>query len=185
MHDTTEHPVEILWRMQQEAMAAGNVLPGQAQDETRWGGLAFGVGELRLVTELTSVVDVLDCPTVTPLPGTQPWLKGACNVRGNLYSVVDLGVYLNVTPPLAANEGRLLVVNDKELGCTLLVPKIFGLRYFDEEQQQQDISVLDEVVQPYAKQAFKQDDHVWGVLDLDRLVTAEKFLKVERTVVSK
>ena len=184
MHETTEHPVEALWRMQQEARADGNVRPGQDQDETRWGGLAFEVGEIRLVTELTSVVDILDCPTVTPLPGTQSWLKGVCNVRGNIYSVVDLGVYLGVTSPLAANEGRIMVVNDRELGCTLLVPKIFGLRYFSEQQLLPDTSGLAEVIQPYAKQAFKLDDQLWGVLDLNRLVTAEKFLQVESTAAS-
>ncbi|MDJ0955260.1 MAG: chemotaxis protein CheW [Arenicellales bacterium] len=185
MHDKTEHPVEALWRMQQEARKDGSTPPGQDQDERRWGGLAFQVGENRLVTELTSVVDVLDCPAVTPLPGTQPWLKGVCNVRGNIYSVVDLGVYLGVAPPLAANEGRLMVVNDKELGSTLLVPKIFGLRYFSEQQLQPDTSGLAEVIQPYIKQAFKLDDQLWGVLDLDRLITAKKFLQVESTATSK
>ena len=185
MHETTEHPVETLWRMQQKARADGGTHPGPDQDETRWGGLAFEVGEIRLVTELTSVVDVLDCPAVTPLPGTQAWLKGVCNVRGNLYSVVDLGVYLGVATPLAANEGRLMVVNDRELSCTLLVQKIFGLRYFSEQQLQPDVSGLAEVVQPYTKQAFKLDDQLWGVLDLGRLVTAEKFLQVESPAASK
>ena len=177
MADSKEHPVEILWRMQQEAMAGETQL--QEAEESKWGGLAFGVGELRLVTELTSVNDVLDCPTVTPLPGTQPWLRGLCNVRGNLFSVVDLGVYLNVALPQATKEGRLLVVNDSELGCCLLVSKIFGLRHFDEEQQSQDIAVLDRAIQPYVTQAFLHNDELWGVLDLNLLVTDEKFLKIE------
>ena len=77
-----------------------------------------------------------------------------------------------------------MVVNDAELGCTLLVPKIFGLRYFGEQELLPDTSGLAEVVQPYAKQAFKLDGQLWGVLDLDRLVTAEKFLQVESTVAS-
>lgn len=180
MADTEEHPVEILWRMQQEAMAGGSDLP--EAEEPRWGGLAFGVGELRLVTELTSVNDVLDCPVVTPVPGTQPWFRGVCNVRGNIYSVADLGVYLNVALPLAPKEGRLLVVNHSDLGCCLLVSKIFGLRHFIEEQQSQDIAVLDRAIQPYVTQAFLQDDELWGVLDLNLLVTDERFLNIERAV---
>ena len=35
------------------------------------------------------------------------------------------------------------------------------------------------------KQAFKKDDQLWGVLDLDQLVTAEKFLQVESTAARK
>lgn len=180
MADTKEHSVEILWRMQQEAVAGAR--EGSETEKPRWGGLAFGIGELRLVTELTGVNDVLDCPVVTPLPGTQPWLRGVCNVRGNLYSVVDLGVYLNVALPLAAKEGRLLVVSNSELGCCLLVSKIFGLRYFIEEQQSQDIAVLDRAIQPYVTQAFLQDDELWGVLDLNLLLADERFLNIEGAV---
>jgi len=183
MDDASEHPVEILWRMQQEAMATSHVLPEQRRNEPRWGGLAFGVGELKMVTELTSVIDVLRCPPLTPVPGTRSWLRGICNVRGNLYSVVDLGLYLNVAPPVDG-EGRLLVVNDKELGCTLMVSRVFGLRYFMEEQQRQDVSILDPVLQPYAEQAFLQDEEIWGVLDLGRLVATDDFLNIENRAVT-
>lgn len=174
-----EHPVEILWRMQREAMASGNMLPEEIQDEPRWGGLAFAIGEFKIVTELTSVIDVLTAPALTPIPGTKPWLKGICNVRGSLYSVVDVGFYLEVAPPVADGEGRLLVLNDKDLGCTLLVPTVFGLRYFVEEQQRQEISTLDPALQPYAEQAFLQDGETWAALDLGRLIATAKFMGIE------
>lgn len=179
MVDNNEHGVEVLWRMQQEAMAGSQ--PPETE-EPRWGGLAFGVDEFRLVAELTDVNDVLDCPVITPLPGTQPWLRGICNVRGNLYSVVDLGVYLNVAPSMAPKEGRLLVVNNSDLGCCLLVSKIFGLRHFDEEQQGREVAELDRAIQPFATQAFLQDGELWGVLDLDLLVSDARFLSIERSV---
>ena len=184
MSDGGGHPVEILWRMQREAIAAGHVPPKQEQERPKWGGLAFGVGDLRLVTELTSVIDVVDCPGVTPVPGTQPWMRGICNVRGSLYSVVDLGSFLDIAHPLPESEGRLLVINDAELGCTLLVSKIHGLRYFSEDQRHREVSILDRAVRPYADHAFIQGNHVWGVLDLTRLVKTDKFLNVERTAVT-
>lgn len=180
MAGTNEHPVEVLWRLQQEAMAAGHELPEQGLDEPTWTGLAFAVGKLRLAAELTSVIDVLDCPAITPVPGVRPWLRGICNVRGKIYSVVDLGLFLSVAPAVANNEGRVLVVNNSGLGCTLLIPKVFGLRHFVEEQQSRDISILEREVQPYAERAFVHDDHIWGVLDLERLVTSENFLHIER-----
>ena len=180
MSGPDEHPVEVLWRLQQEAMAAGHELPQQGQDEPMWTGLAFAVGQFRLATELTSIIDVVDCPSITPLPGVRPWLRGICNVRGKIYSVVDLGLFLNIAPPVQNNEGRVLVVNSSELGCALLVSKIFGLRHFVEEQENRDISVLEREIQLYAERAFVHDDILWGVLDLERLVTSEDFLRIER-----
>jgi len=183
MLDSGELPVEILWRMQNEAMAAGHVLPEQNRDDHKWGGLAFGVGNLNLVTELTSIVDVLDCPAITPVPGTQSWLKGICNVRGKLYSVVDFGAFLGVAAPLSGNEGKLLVINDDDLGCTLLVPKIFGLRYFVALQQAEDNSALDAPVQPFVDRTFVQGDRIWGVLAMDRLIADTDFLNVQRSAI--
>jgi len=184
MANSGEHPVEILWRMQQEAVAAGHVLPEQDQGDPKWGGLAFGVGDIKLVTELTSIIDVLDCPAITPVPGTHAWVRGICNVRGKLYSVVDFGVFLGVAAPLPGNEGRLLVINDDDLGCTLLVPKIFGLRYFTEEHQSEDRKNLDVAIQPFIDRTFVQGDCTWGVLSLNRLVATTKFLNVQRATVN-
>jgi len=178
MPDPDQHPVEILWRLQQEAMGAGNSLPQEQQGAPKWGGLAFGVGNLRLVTELTSISDVLDCPSITPVPRTRPWIMGICNVRGKLYSVVDLGSFLGVAPVGAARDGKLLVVNNENLGCTIFVPKIFGLRYFTEDQVAQDNSGLDKAVLPYAERSYVQGDHTWRVISLERLVSAERFLNV-------
>lgn len=164
-------------------MASGHVLPEQRRSEPRWTGLAFAVGDLKLLIELTSVVDVLVCPPLTPVPGTKSWLRGVCNVRGTLFSVVDLGVFLNVAPP-ADGDGRLLVINDKELGCTLLVSRVFGLRNFMEEQQRGEISALDPAIQPYAEQVFVQEEETWGVLDLGRLVATDEFLNIESGAVA-
>ena len=185
MPDSGEHPVEILWRMQHEAMAAGHVLPERNQDDAKWGGLAFGVGDLNLVTELTSIIDVLDCPAITPVPGTQSWLKGICNVRGKLYSVVDFGAFLGVAGPVSGNEGKLLVINEEDLDCTLLVPKIFGLRYFDALQQGKDKSVLDTPAQPFIDRTFLQGDRIWAVLAVQRLIADTEFLNVQKSTVKR
>lgn len=178
MSDAAEHPVEILWRMQQQAMAAGHALPQREREKPKWRGLAFGVGELRLVAELTGVTDVSDCPRLTPVPGTRGWLRGVCNLRGSLYSVVDLGMFLNISPPLETKAGKLLVLNYREFGCTLLVHRVYGLRYFDQEQRGTEISRLERAVHPYIEGTFLHDEQVWGVLDFDRLVTADAFLDI-------
>lgn len=179
MSDSREHPVEILWRMQQEAMAAGHALAEKDQGGQKWGGLAFRVGDYFLVTELTSIIDVLDCPAITPVPGTHSWVMGICNVRGKLFSVVDFGLFLGAAPRGIAREGRILVINKEDLGCTLFVPKIFGLRYFTEDQLGQDTSNLDQAIRPYIDRIFVQGDRTWAVLSLERLITDERFLHVK------
>ena len=155
------------WHEQQPtAIAYGALVAPGSDEQKKWGGLAFCIGEDGLLTELTSLADVLECPPVTPVPGTHDWFVGICNVRGKLYSVVDFGLFLGVAPPLIENEGTLLVINNSELGCTLLVPKVGGLRYFLQEQESEDTSAFNTQVQPFLDRSFVHEQQLWGVLSL-------------------
>lgn len=176
---TDAQPFDLLQRMQQQAAAAGYTLPEISEGEERWSGLAFGVGEVRLAAELTAFTDIVECGALTPVPRTQPWVRGVTNVRGSLYSVVDLAQFLGFPRINIEQEGKLLVINDPELGCALLTNTIYGLRHFDQEKEHQEAEVMDRSVQPFVKHAYLQDDQLWGVIDLDRLKSSEKFQDVE------
>lgn len=179
MNTTDNQPFELLQRMQQQAAAAGYTLPEISEADERWSGLAFGVGEIRLAAELTTFTDIIECGALTPVPRTQPWVRGVTNVRGSLYSVVDLAQFLGFPRINVEHEGKLLVINDPELGCVLLTNRIFGLRHFDQEKEYQDAEVMDRAVQPFVKHAYLQDNELWGVIDLDSLKSSEKFQDVE------
>ena len=172
-------PFELLQRMQQQAAAAGYTLPELKQVEERWHGLAFGVGKVRLAAELTAFTDIIDCGAITPVPRTQPWVRGITNVRGSLYSVVDLAQFVGFPRVNVDTEGKLLVINDHELGCALLVNVIYGLRHFDDGNERQEAEVMDRSVQPFVHHAYLQDDELWGVLDIEKLKWSDRFRNVE------
>lgn len=172
-------PFELLQRMQQQAAAAGYVLPELVETEERWHGLAFGVGGMRLVAELTTFTDIVDYGAVTPVPLTRNWVRGLTNVRGSLCSVVDFAQFLGAARINSETEGKLLVINDGELGCALLVNTVLGLRRFDHENEYRDADVMDRSVQPFLRHAYMQGDGLWGVLDMEKLTRSDKFRGVE------
>lgn len=165
--------------MQQQAAAAGYVLPELTQTEERWHGLAFAVGDLRLAAELTAFTDIVDCGAVTLVPRTRSWVRGITNVRGSLYSVVDFAQFLGYPRINTDTEGKLLVINDSELGCALLVNSVLGMRRFDPENEHQEAEMMDRSVQPYVRHAYLQDEQMWGVLDTGKLTQSEEFRNVE------
>jgi len=172
-------PIELLQRMQQQAAAAGYKLPELGEVEERWHGLAFGAGNLRLVTELTAFTDILDCGAITPVPRTRSWLRGITNVRGSLYAVVDLPEFLGFTRVNMETGGKLLVINDAELGSALLVSRVYGMRRFDHDNEYQEAGVMDQSVQALVSHAYLQDGELWGVLDVDRLKASAGFRGIE------
>jgi twitching motility protein PilI len=174
-----QQPFELLQRIQQQAAAAGYTLPEVAESEDRWNGLAFRTGGVRLVTELTAFTDIVDCGPMTPVPRTQPWVRGVTNVRGSLCSVVDLSQFLGFDRVNVDGGGKLLVINDPELGCALLVDTVVGLRHFDQENEHQDAGVTERSVQPFVSHAYLQGDELWGVLDINKLTSSDRFRHVE------
>jgi len=174
-----QQPFEVLQRMQQQAAAAGYVLPELKQTEQRWHGLAFAVGNLRLTAELTAFTDIVECSAITPVPRTRSWVRGLTNVRGSLYSVVDFAQFLGYARINTDTEGKLLVINDSELGCALLVNSVLGMRRFDHENEYRDAESIDESVRPFVRHAYLQDGELWGLLDTDKLTASEEFRNVE------
>ncbi len=178
MAKITDLPMEVLLRMQRESLAASYALSDQEDTEPRVGGLGFTVGDLRLVLELTSITDIVECGAITRVPRTRAWVRGIANVRGGIYSIVDLGIFLSATNVPAESEGKLVVLNEPELGVALLVNRVYGLRYFDEENDERSVQQLNPQIQPYTKRAFQRDDELWGMLDTGRFTGDHRFRQV-------
>jgi twitching motility protein PilI len=171
-------PLALLQQMQDHSRRTAPGLPEQVQAAPLWSGLGFRVADLQLVTPLDHVSEVLPCPPVTLVPGTKRWLKGIANVRGTLVTVVDLPEFFGKVPVRLDDRSRLLILNSPGLSTALLVNEVVGLRHFDEEQETQDITGLDDPAMAHVGSAFLRDNVLWGVFDMNSLTESEAFRHV-------
>jgi twitching motility protein PilI len=179
--NVSETPLELLIRIEHVSRQAGHQLPEKIETKPLWRGIAFVVEQWRLLAPLEAISDVVECGPVTAVPRTKDWLRGVANVRGTLYSVTDLACFLGRPPMTSETEGTLLVLNDKALRSAILVNDVYGLKSFDEEQHDAGnaSASLDADIKPYVSRAFKEDDQIWAVFDVHRLIGADAFLEVE------
>ncbi len=173
-----QDPLALLQRMQLDSRRSSPGLPEQAQAAPLWTGLGFRLGDQRFVTPLEQVSEVLPCPPVTPVPGTKAWLRGVTNVRGSLYTVVDLPRYFGRRPVDTDERARILVMNVPKLSAALLVDEVYGLRHFDEEQERQEIGGLSDPALSHARGAFLRDQVLWCVFDMHSLAASSEFRRV-------
>ncbi len=173
-----ENPLGLLHQMQQLGRQAAPGLPEQVQAAPLWSGLGFRLGELLFVTPLNQISEILPCPAVTPVPGVKHWLKGIANVRGTLLTIIDMPEYFAKPPVRLDDKSRLLVMNVPGLNAALLVNEVLGLRHFDEEQEKQDISALDDAVFAHLRGAFLRDNVLWGLFDMHSLAESLTFKHV-------
>ncbi len=173
-----QDPLSLLHKMQQASRMSAPGLPEQVQTVALWSGLGFRVAGMTLVAPLDQVSEVLPCPAITQVPGTCRWVKGIANVRGNLYTVVDLSEYFGKDPVGVSERARLLIMNVANLSTALLVNEVLGLRHFDEEQERHEVSGLENSVLSHVRGGFLRDGTLWGVFDMHSLAESETFNNV-------
>lgn len=132
--------------------------------------LGVQVGADFWLVDMADINEVLPPPTLTPVPLTKPWYCGVANVRGNLYSVVDLSVYLGGEAIPREGQSRVLLAGQKfAFNAGLLVTRVLGLRNVNDWQQsEQDGEV-------YLQDGSGQ---VWHKLDMSQLLQQPGFLQI-------
>lgn len=144
-----------------------------------WRGLSFSVQGIETVSAIGEIAEILVPPSLTFVPGAQPWLRGIANLRGTLLTVVDLGHFLFDAPTHYDDRNRVLVVRQRGTAATgLLVGAVLGQRAFDEAAAVVSEDVVDPRMLAYVPYAFADGagERFWPVLSLPTLLRAQAFL---------
>jgi twitching motility protein PilI len=113
---------------------------------------------------------VLPLPQLTLVPLTKPWYCGVANVRGNLYSIVDLGAYMDSETTKREAHNRVLLLGQRfAFNTGLLVSRVLGLRNTQDWQHQE-----------FNGEMRLQDTNgqVWRKLDITQMLSQPEFLQI-------
>ncbi len=138
--------------------------------------LAVQAGAERWLVDMAEANEVIPVPMVTPVARTRPWFKGLANVRGHLYSVVDLPAFLGGAPVPVTEQARLLLVADRfRASVALLINASLGLR----NPAKWEAKELPAGGSVWLKAQYLDDSgSAWKELDVAGLVRDESFLVV-------
>lgn len=138
-----------------------------------------GVG---LLFSLKQASEIFAPVPVKPVPYGKPWLTGVANLRGGLFTVVDLAVFLGLRDPQPGRsfsaQSRLVAVHgDLGINCALLVDRLMGLRNDDQLPLAADQS---HEARPRFAGRLRRDEsgRNWQEINLEALSRQEHFLHV-------
>jgi len=155
---------------------AGSPAFDQVKDD--WVGIAFRIGELKLIAAMSEVKEILDFPEITLVPGVKSWVAGIANVRGSLLPIMDLKGYLLGMDIKLRQNARVIVIDYKGFNTGLVVEEIYGMRHFRESDKATVSAEMHESLSPYVETVFKQDDQRWPVINFFEMTKSERFAKV-------
>jgi purine-binding chemotaxis protein CheW len=75
----------------------------------------FVLGKEHFAIDLFDVKEVVEYTTITHLPNVPPYLRGIIDLRGEITTIVDLKLRLNIpeSTEIAAESSRIIVLDDK------------------------------------------------------------------------
>ncbi|HSL21000.1 MAG TPA: chemotaxis protein CheW [Vicinamibacterales bacterium] len=162
-----------------EAETAG--LPHeQADDRPRTRLVLFAVAGSMYGVSQSLVTEVARVPAITPVPHVPAWVRGVVNLRGDVFSVVDLRVFigLDATSP---HTGRLIVVRlaDEDFSTGLLVDAVDQIASVPCDEVRPPTGPLEGALAPFLTGVTGTGDRLVAVLDLDRLLRSADIRQFE------
>ena len=142
-----------------------------------------GIG---LLLSLKQAAEIFTPVTLKPLPYAKPWLIGVANLRGGLFTVVDLAVFLGLRHGVARAEprpdggqARLVALHaDLNINCALWVDRLLGLRSDDQLTAQAPPPYSSPKPRFAGSTVRDAEGRSWQQLDLEALSKHPQFLQV-------
>lgn len=136
--------------------------------------LAITAGNENWLVDLSDAGEIIAAPALTEVPLTRTWFRGLANVRGNLFSVVDLAAFCGEPLPPLTNDSRMMLIGAKHgLHTALLVSRALGLRNPDDFET--DESFTDS--RPWIGSAVRDhQNRLWKRLVIRPLLADPQFL---------
>lgn len=170
-------PFEALVELDQQCRATDEARAiDQDSAEEQWSGLAYRVGDLYLLSELTEVAEVIVCPPLTRVPATKRWLKGVANIRGTVLPIIDLKAFLGHGNVSRNNKSRVLVMRAGQLSVGLLVDEVIGRFKIAESQQLPVTDGVPNDIAAYVDHYYRDEDKSFWFFRYQMLVRAPEFI---------
>lgn len=150
----------------------------QLSTQTQWLGVAFKLGEYRLVAPLGEIAEVLTLPDVTSVPLSQPWMRGIANVRGRLLPVTNLAGFLGMEQTQQrTTEFKVLVIDKPQIFSGLQVHQVMGIQNFSTRQYEPEGLPSEVPLSAYVHGRFRHNQQEWYIFMPSLLVKDSRYLE--------
>lgn len=140
--------------------------------------LTLTLGEENFAIEISRVCEVVDYKAITKVPRMPPHLCGVINLRGNVVSVVDIGLKLGMNPIQKTTDTCIVIVETDIEGETAqmgvladLVHEVIDLD-FDRIEPPPKIGI--KLNTEFVLGMGKRDTGFVIILNIDRILTDEE-----------
>ncbi len=135
--------------------------------------IVFPIGGEEFALPIDMVNEVVKTPPIAPIPQTKPFVKGVANVRGNVYTMIDLTAKLGMTKEESEDdESYCMVIKSEDYQVAVIVDRVPDtMAVFEREiEESGGVMVQSSQADAYIKQIIKREERMIMLLDIIDLI---------------
>lgn len=101
--------------------------------------------------ELIHIREVVLLKQLTPLPGLPGFIAGITNIRGKIFSVVDLKYFFELPKRERTEKTWLIILNSKQMEFGVMADEIVGTRLIQTDMIHNSMATLTDIRGKYLK----------------------------------
>jgi purine-binding chemotaxis protein CheW len=130
------------------------------------GNVLFGMDILK-VQEINKILDM------TAVPQAPEYVKGILNLRGQIVTIIDLGIKLGLSSIDIGPDTRNIIVHSKNEYIGLLVDRIGDVEKTSEEKIEAPPANIGGVKAQFFDGVYKKENSLIGILNVERVLKEE------------
>ena len=123
--------------------------------------------------ELPFIQEVQPLGMLTPLPGTPPFVLGIINLRGQVFSVLDLKMFFELPEKGLSDLNKVVIIRHGKMAFGVLADVIIGVRTITAGEIQPSLPTLTGIREKYLKGVTREQ---MALLDAERLLSDESLI---------
>ena len=139
------------------------------EERARWIGTSLGIADVPLLVGEGDIEEIIETPSVVPVPGTKPWVMGVAAHMGGLLPIVSGDVLFRKRPYQGRVRDWCMVIRRGGFHFGMTLSAVERDLKFPVEQRDMTAPV-DPDFAPFTDGCFHHRDRFLAVLDTDRLV---------------
>jgi purine-binding chemotaxis protein CheW len=156
-----------------EGGAASTDKENEEQKKKQRQYLRFSLNETTFALPLKNALQIDYLPEITPLPNLPRWVRGICNLHGQIYSVVELKPVFRLAQENANPIRKLILIKSKDIQIAVLVDGISGILNIDMKKQKKKAPMsLHPSCGPFIRNVVDTGRQTIHLLNVDELMAA-------------
>ncbi len=127
--------------------------------------IVYKLNDEEFAIETSKVQGINDLMEITKVPGAPLYIKGLINLRGNVISLLDLELLLDIEKS-GDNKNNIIILNIKEEQVGVVVDAVNEVMDIDDSKMEK---IKDEKNRSYVKSVINLGDRIVTLIDIDEL----------------